>query len=503
MLRKEFPRVTPESVGIPSGAIQRLLDKLEASTTEMHGLMILRKGKICAEGWWAPYAPGLRHGLQSLSKTYAATGVGLLYTEGLIRLDERVIDIFPEDAPEEPSEYLKQLTVRDVLCMGCGMDTMPRPSQHWIRDFLHTPVNHKPGTTYMYNSVGSSLLAAMVVKKTGQSLQEYLTPRLYEKIGIDPASTSWFLMPDGVECGGGGMFSTTENNLRLMKLYADGGLWEGERILAADYVEQATSLQNESATEAKGNPEALDNFVGYGFQIWMCRPKGVYRADGAMGQFSVVVPDKDMVISLNETATGAHWAQNTLNILWEFLEEVPQEDTLPEAPQESAALKKRMASLALPQPPFVPDSPMAKEISGRWYQVEEGELSLRKNPMGMLSGTAAGGSISRFKLDMNYGLATLTALEDGKETVYSIATDGTRFVNQVEGTGLPISRLSLHGWWSGEDTFSLGVRWVETCFEDRLDLRFTQEGVLIQREAVIGGFGPVTSGSGAVKAKRC
>lgn len=299
------------------------------------------------------------------------------------------------------------------------------------------------------------------------------------------------------------MFSTTENNLRLMKLYADGGVWEGERILAADYVEKATSLQNESATESIGNPEALDNFVGYGFQIWMCRPKGVYRADGAMGQFSVVVPDKDMVISLNETATGAHWAQNTLNILWEFLEEVSQEESLPEASQESAALKKRMAALSLPQPPFVPDSPMAKEISGQWFQVEEGEFTLRKNPMGRLSGTVAGGSISRFKLDMNYGLVTLTALEDGKETVYRVATDGTRFINSVEGTGLPITRLSLHGWWSEEDTFSIGVRWVETCFEDRLDLRFTQEGVLIRREAVIGGFGPVTSGDDAVKAKRC
>ena len=112
-MRREFERVTPESVGIPSAAVQRLLDRLDESNTEMHGLMVMRHGKVCAEGWWTPYAPGLRHGLQSLSKTYAATAVGLLYTEGLIRLDERVIDIFPEDAPEQPSENLKK------LCAGC------------------------------------------------------------------------------------------------------------------------------------------------------------------------------------------------------------------------------------------------------------------------------------------------------------------------------------------------------------------------------------------------
>ena len=143
--------------------------------------MIMRHGKICAEGWWNPYAPGIRHGLQSHSKTYAATAIGIAYTEGIVKLDERIIDIFPEYAPEQPSENLKRLTVHDVLCMGCGMDEMPMATEHWIRDFLHTPVNHTPGTTYMYNSVGSSILSAIIVKKTGMSMHEYLKPRLYDK----------------------------------------------------------------------------------------------------------------------------------------------------------------------------------------------------------------------------------------------------------------------------------------------------------------------------------
>ena len=168
MVRKEFERVTPESVGVPSQAVQRLLDRLETSgVTEPHGLMLMRFGKVFAEGWWTPYAPGLRHGLQSHTKTYAATAVGIAYTEGLLKLDERIIDIFPDQAPAEPSENLKKLTVRDVLCMGCGMDTMPKPSKDWIRDFLATPVTHAPGTTYMYNSTGSTLLGAIVRQKTG------------------------------------------------------------------------------------------------------------------------------------------------------------------------------------------------------------------------------------------------------------------------------------------------------------------------------------------------
>ena len=122
-MRKEFPRVTPESVGIPSASIEELLNKLEEGWTEPHGLMIMRHGKVCAEGWWSPYAPGVRHGLQSHTKTYAATAVGIACTEGLLKLSDRIVDIFPDEIPENPSENLKKLTVRDVLCMGCGMDS--------------------------------------------------------------------------------------------------------------------------------------------------------------------------------------------------------------------------------------------------------------------------------------------------------------------------------------------------------------------------------------------
>ncbi|MCF0114825.1 MAG: serine hydrolase, partial [Erysipelotrichaceae bacterium] len=320
--KKEFETAIPEEVGISSSDILGYIDALEHSETEMHGLMIMRHNKLITKGWWAPFGPNIRHGLQSHTKTYAATAVGIAYTEGLVKLDERLIDIFPDESPEEPSENLKLLTVRDVLCMGCGMDTMPFPSMDWIKEFMHTPVNHKPGTTYMYNSTGSTLLGAIVRKKTGLGLHDYLTPRLFNKIGIDPDNLRWACMPDGMEVGGGGLYATTEDNFRLMKLYADGGVWEGERILAEDYVKLATTNQNDSATESINNPEAFDNFLGYGFQIWMCKPEHAYRADGAMGQFTIVLPDQDMIISITETAIGAHWAQSTLDITWDFIAKV-------------------------------------------------------------------------------------------------------------------------------------------------------------------------------------
>ncbi len=493
-MRKEFERVTPESVGIPSGAVGRLLDQLESGFTEPHGLMIMRHGKVCAEGWWTPYAPGLRHGLQSLSKTYSATAVGIAYTEGLLKLEDRLIDLFPDQSPREPSDNLKKLTVRDVLCMGCGMEEMPAPSKDWIREFLATPVVHEPGSAYMYNSVGSTMLCAIVRKLTGMSAHEYLTPRLYEKIGIDPENVGYMHMPDGTEVGGGGFYTTTEDNLRLMKLYADGGVWDGQRILAEDYVKKATSLQNESATEAKGNPEAKDNFVGYGFQIWMCRPKGVYRADGAMGQFSIVAPDKDMVISINETATGAHWAQHSLDVIWEFLDAIPGDPALPEDPEASGRLRRRMEALALPAPRFAPHSPKEGEISEKRYKVESGSLTWNQNSVNWMSGWAGPGGFADFSFRFMPGSCTLRYTQDGGERAVEIGTDGLRRLNRVQEAGSPLSKLCLHGWWSGAETFTVAARWIETCFEDLYHFTFAGDEVRVSREASIGGFGPAGQG---------
>lgn len=496
--RKEFERVTPESVGIASGDIEWLLDRLESGFTEPHGLMIMRHGKICAEGWWSPYAPGIRHGLQSHSKTYAATAVGIAYTEGILKLDERVIDIFPEEAPENPSEHLQQLTVHHVLCMGCGMDEMPAPSRDWIREFLHTPVRHAPGTTYMYNSVGSSLLAAIIRKKTGLGLHEYLRPRLYDKIGIFSDNHVWICMPDGCEAGGGGLFATTEDNLRLMKLYADGGVWDGERILAPDYVERATTLQNESATEEAKNPPAKDNFVGYGYQIWMCRPKGVYRADGAMGQFTIVAPKQDMLIAITENAAGAHWAQETLDTIWEFVDRVDSSPAEDPGEDHAAAkrLKKRMGRLALPNPAFAPYSPLIEKIQGVNWKVEEGVWHLADAGVGhMMGGMALPPAVESFSFRFAPDRCELCWAAGEEEGRAVVALDGGRCQNTLKG-GAAMQAL-MSGAWLSTQKFELTVRYIETCRESRYVFTFDGDSVKME-ESTTMAFGTGT----AVKARR-
>lgn len=482
-MRKEFPRTTPEAVGIPSASIEWLLDRLEEGWTEPHGLMIMRHGKVCAEGWWAPYATGIRHGLQSHTKTYAATAVGIAYTEGLLKLTDRIVDIFPDEIPENPSENLKKLTVRDVLCMGCGMDTMPRPSKDWIREFLATPVNHVPGTTFMYNSTGSTFLGAIVRKLTGLGLHDYLKPRLFDKIGIDAENLRWITMPDGMEVGGGGLFATTEDNLRLMKLYADGGVWEGERILAEDYVKLATSKQNDSATERAVNPPAEDNFVGYGFQIWMCRPKGVYRADGAMGQFTIVFPERDMLLAITENAsgsTGGAMPQKALDTIWKWMDALPGPGTeiLPEDPEASAHLARRMQMLALPAPRRSPESPLQEKINGSTYAVTDGYFALADAGMvRFMSGEDRPGGAKALSLTFAENACTLTCLVDGKPQSLTAAMDGTRLRNELPG--MPSIAL-CSGCWEADNVFRLRLRMVETCNETSITFTFSGDQAQVE-----------------------
>ena len=478
MTRTVFERTTPESVGIRSQAIERLLDTLESGFVEPHGLMIMRHGKVCAEGWWSPYAPGIRHSLQSLTKTYAATAVGIACTENLLKLDDRIADLFKDEMPENPSENLLNMTVHDVLCMGCGMDRMSGPSADWIRDFLATEVNHVPGTVFMYNSTGSSFLGAIVRKITGLGLQDYLKPRLFDKIGIDADNLRWLYMPDGLEVGGGGLYATTEDNLRLMKLYADGGVWNGERILAEDFVKRATSKQIDTASEQKVLPEMPDHFYGYGYQIWMCQPEGVYRADGAMGQFSIVSPDKQLVVSITQNADGAVETQRTLDAIWELMGDV-SEDALPEDKASSDRLASRMRRLALPNPVYAPYSKTAEIINGATFVITEGSLTWDNPFMAMMGGNRKTSGIEAFTFRFGSHECELLYMQDNEQKSLNVALDGSRAHNRVTLRNAPTSHVLVSGAWTEDNIFALSLRWIETYYEYHYTFGFDENTAIV------------------------
>lgn len=451
-MRTSLERVDPASVGLSGNAILEYIEKLQASGTEMHGLMIARHGKVCAEGWWKPYSPGLIHGLQSLSKSYVATAMGILVSEGQVSLDEKIVDILPEFMPDNKSDNLKSLTVHHLLCMGAGNDSMQdRTSRNWLYEFFASDFPYSPGSRFYYSGVVTSVLGAIIRQKTSLGLMEFLRSRLFNKIGIDSDRLKWIIHPNGLEYGGGGLFATTEDNLRLGQLYLKGGVWQGERILSNEWVKAATSKQINSDRE-----KPADNRVGYGYQIWMCQPSGVYRFDGAKGQFVIIVPDLDMVISINQKSEQPV-TQETLNITWQYLTKAQGSDS------GDLRLATLMPSLSLPRVECGAIPQQDRFTKDRTFKFNQNDVDLFPSDLHMLS----------YKVPR--GIEQITFSEKRGEIVAEIRCANLFFILHISLDG--VDRLSiLHvaddlpelvyasGFWMNDDNLKITLRYLETCF---------------------------------------
>jgi CubicO group peptidase (beta-lactamase class C family) len=310
-----LPRGTPEAEGVPSSAILAFVEAAEQNVDALHSLMVVRHGKVVAEGWWEPYRRDDPHALFSLTKSFTSTAVGLAIAEGLLSLDDPVLGFFPDEAPAPPGDHLKAMRVRDLLAMSTGhhadvLENFPylAPDVSQTRAFLALPVAHKPGTHFVYNTPASHMLSAIVQKATGTTLLDYLRPRLLEPLGI--RSPRWDATPAGVTLGGFGLSTTTEDIARFGQLCLQKGEWRGERLLPAEWMEAATARQ-----ASNGSNPASDWDQGYGYQFWRCRHR-VYRGDGAFGQYCIVMPEQDAVVAITG---GVRDMQAVLNLVWEHL----------------------------------------------------------------------------------------------------------------------------------------------------------------------------------------
>jgi len=302
--------------------------------------MLVRHGYVVAEGWWKPEAPDKPHVLWSLSKSFNSTAVGLAIAEGKLSLDDPVLKFFPEDAPANPSENLKAMKVRDLLTMSCGHDTEPQRvnGMPTVKQFLAHPVPHEPGTHFLYNTMGSYTLSAIVTRVTGQTELEYLKPRLFEPLGIE--HPDWDSSAEGYSLGGYGLKLCTEDIAKFGQLYLQKGKWDGKQLVPEKWVEQATSKQVPNDKEGHSKI-GIDWVQGYGFQFWRCT-HNAFRGDGANGQLCIVMPDKDAVVAI--TANTGDF-QSEMNAIWNHLYPAFQSQPLPENSMVQTQLKEAVAKL--------------------------------------------------------------------------------------------------------------------------------------------------------------
>ena len=333
---KSLPRATPESQGVSSQAILSFLEAADQNVNSMHSFVLVRHGKVIAEGWWAPESAEKPHVLWSLSKSFASTGLGLAVAEGKLSIDDPVLKFFPESAPEQPSNNLKAMRVRDLLTMSTGhqSEVFLRDEKDWTRAFLAHEVPHKPGSHFCYNTPATYMQSAIVKKVTGENLVDYLKPRLFDPLGID--SPKWDNSPEGISIGGYGLYLKTEDIAKFGQLYLQKGVWNGQQLIPAEWIEMATSKQ-----VSNGSDPDKDWDQGYGFQFWRCR-HGAYRGDGKDGQFCIVIPEEDTVIAITAN-TGD--MQGQLNLVWEKLLPALGKTPLPENPALVAKVNQVTSSL--------------------------------------------------------------------------------------------------------------------------------------------------------------
>ena len=328
-----FVRATPESQGISSDLFTALLRELDASKdTEMHHFMALRHGKVICECNFAPYPKGMWHITHSMCKSITGMAIGMLIEEEKLKLDENIYDIFPDHINAFSKIFRPVITVENLLTMTSGItfnESGIVSGNDWLGSFLNASVNGKPGTEFQYNSLNTYVLSAIVTKRTGETLTEYLTPRLFGPLGI--TKYYWETCPKGITKGGWGLFLCAEDMAKLGQLYLQRGKWNGQQLVSEYWIEISTARHLKTQNDT----------YGYGYQLWMEQRPGSFEYNGMLGQNVIIYPDMDMVLVTNAGNKEMFQDCIMLNIIRKYFPvNYHPADVLPENPLSYSLLKR-------------------------------------------------------------------------------------------------------------------------------------------------------------------
>jgi len=460
--RISLPRSKPEAQGIDSAGIMGFLDAIAKSKHEFHSLMIVRHGQVVAEGWWSPYRADAKHTLYSMSKSFTSTAIGFLVAEGKLKVSDKVVSFFPEYLPENISEYLAALTIKDLLSMAVGNETEPsvRNEDNWVKAFLAWPIKNKPGSTFLYNSMATYMCSAIVQKVSGQKLIDYLKPRLFVPLGIEGAD--WEEDSSGINTGGWGLRVRTEDLAKFGQLYLQKGVWNGKQLIPKAWVEEATSFKIQQPSPAKpSRPDAENDWLqGYCYQFWRCR-HNAYRGDGAYGQYTIVMPDYDAVIAITSETSNM---QGILDLVWEHLLPAMEPEPISTKGIFADALKQRMSTLALL--PLKGGATNVLNVANKKFEIQPN--SLKVSSIGIQFGKKGD-----FQCEIKNEIGT-HLINGGVEKWVLAETDLPR-PNLVVSSKIkspPSEKIAVSGTWKTNDTFEITIRYYESTHTDFMLCQF-------------------------------
>ena len=338
-----LPRSTPAGEGVDSAGLMALLDRWDEQALECHSVVVLRHGQVIAEGWWTPYSADRPHLLYSLTKSFTAIAVGLVVDDGLLALDDRVVDVLPEHVPEPVPPRSAELTVHHLLSMSTGHthdlleDAWDLEPNDLVRGFLRIEPSDPVGSRHQYNNATTFLLARMVERVAGRTLPDLVHERLFAPMGVTVAE--WEHVAGGATFGFHGLHLTTEAVAAFGEVLLRGGRWHDRQLVSRQWIDVATRRHIETVL-SDDDSRTADWLQGYGYQFWMSRHG--FRGDGAMGQLCLVVPSADLVVAITAAVTDV---QAVLDGVWDCL--LPAIDQPVDHALDSK-LGERMGGLALP-----------------------------------------------------------------------------------------------------------------------------------------------------------
>lgn len=473
-----LPQSTPEEQGITAKGIIDFINAIDTGKTEIHSFMFIRHGKIVAEGWWNPYGPDLKHLMYSASKTFTATGIGLAVAENRLKLTDKVVSFFPASLPDTISDNMKSMTVKDLLTMSTGIPAEPRigQSDEWVRAFLSMSPAVKPGTVFKYYNTATFMLSAIVQQVTGETLFDYLQPRIFKPLEIK--GVDWDLNPQGINLGLMGLRLRTEDMGKFGQLLLQKGNWNGKQLVPEAWISEATSFKIKSeGGDAKTLPELNDWVQGYCYQMWRGRNNSV-RLDGMAGQFVILLPDKDAIVVLTANASNT---QKELDLVWNYLYPAIKENKqLAPDPNANAELKKKLASLSI-KPSVVTSvsSTFPARISGKNVVFAENAFGIQglgfkfNNDVFelLIKRDNVTYSIKAGKDSWRLSNSGLTSLLAAPRSGSSKSIDASYKILQ------PVIRPAAAYTWTDNNTLELTARFVEESLgSEAIILKFSEEG---------------------------
>ncbi len=472
MLNNEFsiPRAkSPEEVGISSAAIAAIIRDMEEKQIESHSLMIIRHGKVAFETWRKPYGPNILHTMYSVSKSVTSTAAGFAVAEGLLTTDTRLVDVFPEYR-DPKDEELEKITLHTLMTMTAGKSVSllaDKTSDNWVKDFIETKQGYAPGEGWSYISENTYCVAAMIARVTGMTVTEYLTPRLFEPLGI--GKTQWERDTHGIETGGWGLFLRTEDLAKIALCYANGGKYNGKQVIPKGWCKLA------SANHTSGIPGSPEH--GYGYFIWGCGcGKNVYRFDGMFSQFAYVFPDEEAVVIMTDNEINE---DKTRRCLEEHIDELFFDGEAPEA-KEIPELPELEEIEAQPRQPKT-----EKEIDGKTIKITPNPvLQAVGFPLSVLTFPAIymcadkAGPIDNVRFNFYENECTMYWTEGDESNIVHIGLDGEARHSKIRLGKLNYT-LSSSGAWVDENSFEIWLRPLEAIGQRRLKFTFKGDNVTV------------------------